>query len=168
MESKRKQTKITENLEKLPRNRRIMLEREMERERRLNLQEAKEEVWKKWRQCKGRRKTNPQKNRDRGNLDEKLKKVEIEVKKYEEELKRMEEEKQKKDARLERKRRMEKHWEMLRWLIKFMDENDKKWKELKKLRQTEREEQEKKRKVGSNDKGGENAGDRVGKVCSCS
>lgn len=45
-ENKKKQQKITESLEKLPENKRIMLEREMERERRLNLKEAKDEVWK--------------------------------------------------------------------------------------------------------------------------
>ena len=49
-EDKKKQQKITENLENLPEIKRILLEREMEKERRLNLKEAKEEVWKRWRQ----------------------------------------------------------------------------------------------------------------------
>ena len=90
------QKKITESLGELPKNRRLLLEREMELERRLLLKEAKEDVWKKWRQNKGRRGKNPKINtrEDRNPLEEKLKRIEMEVVKYKEtnEQKRQEEE----------------------------------------------------------------------------
>ena len=46
-------------MKELPGNMRILTERRADRERRLLLAEAKEEIWKRWRQNKGRRKTNP-------------------------------------------------------------------------------------------------------------
>ena len=46
LERKEKQRKITETLDKLPKNRQIILERELEKERRLTLKEAREDVWK--------------------------------------------------------------------------------------------------------------------------
>ena len=149
IERKNIQSKITDRLNQLPNNRRILIEKEIEKERLLNLKEAKEEIWKKWRQTKGRRRTNPhkkQKMTENESLEEKLSKIEKAVEEYQLELEKIEEQKKEKDQRIERKKRMEKHWEMLRWIIKFMEENDRKWKELKKLRQTEREEQEKKEK----------------------
>ena len=54
IDKKLKQQRITQELEKLPDNRRILLEREIETERKLNLKEAKEELWKRWRQKKGK------------------------------------------------------------------------------------------------------------------
>ena len=52
LEKRKIQNKITENLRQLPENRRILIEREEEKERRLLLQEAKIELWKKWRKKK--------------------------------------------------------------------------------------------------------------------
>ena len=46
LETRKLQTKITETLKEFPRNRRILLERELEKERRMTLKEAKEEIWK--------------------------------------------------------------------------------------------------------------------------
>ena len=51
----RVQKKITETLNKLPKNRAELCRREDELERRLLIKEAKEEMWRKWRQTKGRR-----------------------------------------------------------------------------------------------------------------
>ena len=48
------QQKITKELTKLPRNRRIMTERAAEKERLMLLKEAKQELWRKWRQKKRR------------------------------------------------------------------------------------------------------------------
>ena len=41
------QTKITQRLQIIPRNRQILLEKQMEKERLMYLKEAKEEIWKK-------------------------------------------------------------------------------------------------------------------------
>ena len=51
-------------------------------------------------------------------------------------------EKQKKDTRLEKKRKMEGHWEMLRWIVTFMGENETKWKEMKMEKERERRKKE--------------------------
>ena len=55
-ERKMMQQKITETLNKLPKNKQILIEREEEKISRILLKEAKEELWKKWRQRKGREK----------------------------------------------------------------------------------------------------------------
>ena len=77
----------------------------------------------------GRRKTNPKLSKKQDKLqsvEEKLKKIETETKKYKEEVqKRHEEERKirrKRNDRLERKQRMEKHWETLNWITKIMEE----------------------------------------------
>ena len=59
LETHKIQQKITDKLQELPQNRRILAERELERERKITLKEAREELWKKWRQSKGKRKDNP-------------------------------------------------------------------------------------------------------------
>ena len=117
----------------------------------MTLREAKQEVWKKWRQSKGRRKNNPKtknKNNNKNNTNEeleaKLEKIEMAVQSYKSELENMKKSEQEKASRLERKRRLESHWEMLRWITSFMEENETKWTELKKLRRQEREEKERK------------------------
>ena len=137
------QKKITETLQKLPRNTQILIEREEEKRRRILLQEAKQELWRRWRQKKGRE---TEFTKDTRKLDEedRLKRIEREVKKHQEELeerKRKEEElKERKHKQAEKKKR----WEMLRWIVAFIEERKPEWekrkaKELEKRRATERE-----------------------------
>ena len=64
--------------------------------------------------------------------------------KYEEELKQERELAKTKRERLERKQRKEKYWEMLRWVVKFIDDNKEQWEEEKKMKKTRREHEEKK------------------------
>ena len=45
---------------------------------------------------------------------------------------------------MEKKKRLENHWGMLKWLVAFIDENDEKWKDMKKKRAKESQEQEQK------------------------
>ena len=94
----------------------------------------------------GKRKTNPKYNIKKTrneNLEESLDRIEKEVKKYKEELQKMQEQEKKKEDRMIKKRRLEQHWEMLRWLVQFMDENENKWAEMKKIRAGEEEEKRK-------------------------
>ena len=72
--------------------------------------------------------------------------IEKEVMKYKEELQKKQEEEKKKEDRMTKKRKMEQHWEMLRWLVQFMDENKYKWAEMKKERAREEEEKRKRKK----------------------
>ena len=48
------QTKITSELQKIPENRRILLEQKIEKENNLELKEAREALWKRWNQKKGK------------------------------------------------------------------------------------------------------------------
>ena len=119
--TKLKQQKITSQLAKLPENRRIMVERELETERKLNLKEAKEELWRRWRQKKGRTeyKKKTTKEEENINLDRKIERIELELKKYEEELENemveILETVENREKKLEKKRKKEQHWEMLAW-----------------------------------------------------
>ena len=159
--TKKLQTKITETLLELPENRRIILEGEMEKERRMILKEAKQEIWKKWRQSKGKRKNNPKIQDTKSKkglktpideLEGKLAKIEKSVESYKADLERMKKDEQEKTSRLDKKKKLEGHWEMLRWITNFMDENEKKWSDLKRLRRQERADQEKKEEWESRSK----------------
>ena len=155
-EAARIQKKITETLLLIPENRAEMIRREEERERRLLLKESKEEIWKRWRQVKGRKgRVEGDRNSFRYNemnskrLESKLKKIEEEVQRYnEEKKKRIEENRQREEernTRLLRKKEREKHWEMIRWITQFIEENRQHWKERDENRKREEEEEEKKR-----------------------
>ena len=61
-----------------------------EKERRILLQETKKDLWKRWRQKKGRGMRDPAKIGEKENLEKKLSRVEAEVIKYQEELEKME------------------------------------------------------------------------------
>ena len=130
----------------------------MEREKRILIKEAKEEIWKKWRQKKGRNGTNPKLiiRNDRQSLEEKLRRVESEVEKYKKvvENRRKEEEIQLKmknkgkdeteerTRRLQRKKRMEEYWEKLRWVTRLLDETNIAETDLNKMRKEDKEGEE--------------------------
>ena len=106
------QRKITEELSKLPQNRKVLVEREMERERLILMKEAKQELWRKWRQNKGktinpRQTTKSERDKREDELDHKLKRIGEEVRKYEEELEIVRKEARTKVERLEKKKRKE-------------------------------------------------------------
>ena len=65
-------------------------------------------------------------------MEEQVRKYRLELERIEiRKSKRLEEEKKEMEnrkIRMEQKRRNEKHWEMLRWITKFMKENQHKWK----------------------------------------
>ena len=147
------QQKITENLKLLPENRRKLAEKEEEKRRNLLMKEAEDELWRKWRQRKGRGMRDWKKVGENETLERKLEIVEHQVEQYKLELERIERrrsrrvEEEKTEAnekmkRLEQKRHNEKHWEMMRWITKFMKENKNTWErrrelELEKIRKGE-------------------------------
>ena len=73
-------------------------------------------------------------------LEDKLDRIETEVKNYEEELEQKKHQEKIKEDRLARKRKLERHWEMLRWIVSFLDENEDKWSEMRRERAREEEE----------------------------
>ena len=96
------QSKITTELKKLPRNRQILMEKEMERKRILLLREAKQELWKKWRQRKGRGqvpKIAKLKEQEKESLTRELEKIEAQVEKYKEGWKKSRKERNLKNLR---------------------------------------------------------------------
>ena len=92
------QTRITENLKILPKNKQILLEKQVNKEMLMCLKEAKEEIWKKWRQRKGRGLKNPGGKLKEYTLEMKLARIEKETDKYKKELE--EEEKRNKENKL--------------------------------------------------------------------
>ena len=130
-EKKEKQEKITKTLNKLPENRRKLVKAQLEKERRIEIKEAREEIWKKYRQNKGKKGTDPRKkstiNLSDENLDRKLEKIECEVKKIEKEREERQKAAKEKEDRIERKKRLEKKWEMLRWVVQYIDTNKDRW-----------------------------------------
>ena len=148
-EKRKVQTKITECWARLPEVRRKNVEAAEDRERRLLLKEAKEELWKRWRQKKGRKIKKPGELRDneRRNMEKRLERIEEELIKEKEEREKEQEVKEKikneKIERQKRKEKKEKHWEMLRWTVAFLEENKSKWEEIRRRREEDiKEDQE--------------------------
>ena len=124
-ERKMTQQRITETLKKLPKNKHILIEREEEKRRRILLKEAKEQLWKRWRQRKGREQKTarlPEKSEEK-----RLEMIERELRNHQQELE--EERRQETEAENRKKRRDEKkkRWEMLRWIVSYIEENKPKW-----------------------------------------
>ena len=128
----------------IPSNRRILLEKRIEKERKLDLKEAREKIWSKWRQNKGK-KTHFPKLKTKGSkeaLEDKLQKVEAEIESYKKELEKIEAEKEKRENKLKKKERKLKHWEMMKWIVAFIDENKEEWDKIKRMKKEDREKQE--------------------------
>ena len=133
------QTRITENLKILPKNKQILLEKQVNKEMLMCLKEAKEEIWKKWRQRKGRGLKNPGGKLKEYTLEMKLARIEKETDKYKKELEEEEKRNKEKSDRLVKKRKKEEHWEMLRWVVAFIDEQKENWEETRREKLEERE-----------------------------
>ena len=126
------QKKITEVLEKLPENRREIIRREEEREKRILLKEAKEEMWRRWRQKKGRnvngwKRRTPGREEEMKELNTMLDRAESELKTYEIEMERRTKEERERNKRLTTKREKEKKWEMMRWIVEYIEVNKNHW-----------------------------------------
>jgi hypothetical protein len=142
------QKKITETLMKLPLQKRNTFLEKSEENRRKELQEVKENLWKQWRNKKPDKKKKEEK-RILETLEEKLKKLEIllelakkeeaEKKEIEEERRRKldearskkEKEQEQKKQKLERKKKLEAKWDMLRWITMYINENKEAWRKEK-------------------------------------
>ena len=105
----------------MPENRAELCRREDELERRLLIKEAKEEMWRKWRQTKGRRGGAVRYKNDLERLEIELEKAEKELKRYQEEKKEQAEREEQREKRKARKREKERHWDMLRWILRYIE-----------------------------------------------
>ena len=134
IETTKTQQKITDCLKILPQNRRRLVEKEEEKMRKVLLEEAETELWRKWRQEKGRGMRNWAQVGERETTEQKLRIVEEQTEKYKLELERIEmrrirreeeeiREEQERNKRMDTKKKNERQWEMMRWVTKFMKEN---------------------------------------------
>ena len=127
------QTTISQRLSEVPENKRKLIEARIEKERMMDLKEVKQKMWKKWRQNKGKKINYPK--LEKGSTlewEEKLKKIDIEVENYKTELENAKKEEAKKAEKKEKKRRKQSHWDMMKWIVQFIDENKEKWDRIKK------------------------------------
>ena len=90
-------------------------------ERRLLIKEAKEEMWRKWRQIKERRGGAVRYKNDLERLEIELEKAEKELKRYQEEKKEQAEREEQREKRKARKREKERHWDMLIWILRYIE-----------------------------------------------
>ena len=140
------QKRINTFLRKLPENERRNFESEEDKKRRKRLKEIKETMWKRSRmegeQLQTKYETNLQSLEDRlETLETLYKKCEEEEKqrmeKMEEEKRERKEKRQKKSERLLQKSKLEEKWAMMRWLIKYIEENQEQWRVDREIRQNE-------------------------------
>ena len=62
----------------------------------------------------------------------------MEVERYKEELETEKKEEYKKIVRLERNKRKQVHWEMLKWIVSFSEENKEKWDKIRSERRKDK------------------------------
>ena len=167
--------KIVEQLKLLPENEIKEIENNEKREKRLDLKEAKENIWKKWR--KGNKLKAPKPTTTMDQMEIKLRMIEksIEkIKKEREDLKErerkeaarrkkfVEEKRQKENEKIEKekekqekirkKKKLEQHWELIRWLTSFIEEKREDWECLDALKEAEIEHEEKTERWGKLEK----------------
>ena len=160
---KRKQTTLLDMMRKLPGKEREIYEMEERKIKRLELQEIKTNIWRKWR-GKGREEKVKESNADKreSEIIRKTKKIEELIDKHANEKKEKEmrnkewrerqkklleagrvkqEEKERKErekkARLEKKASLEEKWTRLRWVTQFIDENKDKWERWRREREND-------------------------------
>ena len=121
-----------------------MADRVVEKERLILIKETKQELWRNQRQNKGKaeKPREDSKQNKEEELNRKLAKIEEKVRRYEEEIVIAREAAKTRQEKLEKKRRKEKHWELLRWVVKFIEENTQQWEENKQKRKKHLEEVE--------------------------
>ena len=129
---KEKSGKITDMLKELPVEEQEKLKKEQRQRDGKLLKEIKDNMWKKWRgnQKKGAKQVQiPKKEED---LDARIAEIEKRIKEYRVEQKR-------KDIRQEKKKKLEEHWSMMRWLTKYIEENKYMWERRRQVQMEEKE-----------------------------
>ena len=130
-EMKAKKRRIDELLKNLPREEKRKMEIEERRQEGIILKEIEENIWKKWR-GKVEKKEMSTKSTPGEDLDMRMAKIQ-------QRLEEIKEEERKKKILKDKKKKLEEHWEMLRWLTKYIKENRYSW---EKRREIERDEKE--------------------------
>ena len=130
---------IESKMKELPENKRKIIREEEMRKRRLELKEAKENVWKRWR---GKSEKVREGGDDTDNGENMIEKIELAIERdreeKEENSKKKEKEKEEKREvakekekqkveRKEKKKKLEEKWEMLRWITTYKDGNQVEW-----------------------------------------
>ena len=127
-----KTRKITELLGELPMGDQERWRKDQRQAEGRALKEMKDNMWKKWR---GEPKGKENKIKipdDDEKLDEKMRELTDRIEQYRKELREVEERKQK-------KKKLEDHWQMMRWLVKFIDQNRYAWERRRQIEDEEKE-----------------------------
>ena len=129
---KEKNQKITDLLRELPMGEEQRWRKEQRLEEGRVLKEMKDNMWKKWRgEPKGKeRKIEIPKDDDK--IDEKLRDLERRIEEYRNEQRKTEE-------RMTKKKKLEDHWSMMRWLVRYIEENRYTWERRRQIEEEERE-----------------------------
>ena len=162
IESKKKQQTLLDMMKKLPHKEREVIEIEERKFKKLELQEMKTNLWRKWRG----RKVEQEEGEMENDYERKMRKIETTLQKMEEEKETQEERKREwqkrrrkmmeegrekqaiaekkareKRERIEKKSQLEKKWEMLRWITNYIDSQKDRWdeeaREVRSSRRTE-------------------------------
>ena len=152
---KLKQQRLTEMMKRLPEKEKESIEIEERRMQRLELQEIKHNLWRKWR-GKQKREEETVKEKNEDVMEKKLRIVEDTLRRVQEEkrendkkladwkirrkalldegkLKQEEKERKarEKKVRLQKKASLEEKWELLRWTTEFIDDNKDGWEKVR-------------------------------------
>ena len=142
------QKRINSFMKKLPDHERKQYESEEEKKKRVKLREIKEIMWKKSRQDGATQNLDQESTTEIENLENQLGDIEKIVKRIENERAeriqrkldlecREKDKRDKKTERLELQKKLEKKWAMIRWLTKYIDENQDQWNLDREQRQEE-------------------------------
>ena len=81
---------------------------------------------------------NKKERNEKDTLEEKLERVRIALERMKDEKAKEDENRKKKDDKIEKKLKLEKHWEMLKWVTQFIEEHTEEWERMDKKKEKER------------------------------
>ena len=133
------QIRIDSLLGQIPVTEQERIRRENLREERLEFGEMQENLWKRWRDKRKLLELKGKENTTEEKVEKKLRSIAEKVRKYQQEKREKDEkaqrEKEKRDQKQERKRVLEDHWEMTKWLIKYIKENKYIWERRREMQE---------------------------------
>ena len=125
-----KSRKITEMLMELPKDDQERWRRDQRQEEGRLLKEIKDNMWKRWRGKLRRKQQSEVIPKEEEKLDAKIKEIESRIQEYKQEMQRVAE-------RKDKKKKLEEHWQMMKWLTSFIEENRYTWERRRQIQEEE-------------------------------
>ena len=117
---RKKQQKITQLLTQIPATEAEEFEAEEKKRDRLEMREINENLWKSWRGKGSIKKKLGKIPKNEEEIDKKIEEIDEKVRRYKEEQ-------GKREDKLTRKKALQDHWEMMKWLVEYTKENQYQW-----------------------------------------